>query len=120
MRSILLALGLFLVGLAPASAQTFNQRAVVSFTGTGDQIVVAGVAGKRISVFGLDLSLSTPQTLQLKSGSNALTGAMTMNAWSKPILLTAPAYFVTNAGENLVITMGGSATVGGIIWYTQQ
>ena len=106
----------------PASAQqaqTFNQRAVVNFTGSGDNTVITGVAGQRIYVFGFDISLSASTTFTIKSGSTALTEPMTLNAYSHGVG-SAPAFFVTNAGDNLVINLGTSATAAGIIWYAQQ
>ncbi len=42
----------------PAMAQTFNQRAVVSATGSGDHTIVTGVAGKITLVYGFDISLT--------------------------------------------------------------
>jgi hypothetical protein len=115
----LLAPLLALVSVLPAAAQSFNQRAVVNFTASGDTSVITGVAGKVIYIYGFDLALSTSTTLTFKSGSTALTGPMTLNAYSKQITDTSP-YFVTNPGDNFVLSPGASATVAGVIWYRQQ
>lgn len=116
-------LGLALLALAiaaPAHAQTFNQRAVVSISSaSGDRTVITGLSGKTISVYGFDLSLSATTSVTLKCGSTALTGAMPMNAWSKPVT-QAPAYFVCAGGSNLVINLGTSASMGGVIFYRQE
>jgi len=104
---------------AAAAAQTFNQRAVVSTSGSGDRTVITGLAGKSIMVYGFDLFLSGSSTLKLKCGSTDLTGAMTMTAWSKPIV-QAPAYFVCAGGSNLIINLGNAVSTGGILWYAQQ
>ena len=115
---LLLAVGLGFVS-PPAKAQSYNQRAAISFTGTGDQTIIAGIASKSIAVYGIDFVLLAAQAVTVKCGSTAVTGAMTLVAWSKP-LVQAPAYFTCGAGEALILGMGGSTTVGGIVWYRQQ
>ncbi len=105
---------------AMAQAQQFNLRAVVSAASSGDNTLIAAVSGKQIAVYGLDVSMASVTTFQLKCGSTAVTGAMTMNAYSKGILLTAPAYWVCPVNTALVATLGGAVQMSGTVWYTQQ
>ncbi len=121
----LLALALPLpLAIEPAFAQplpiTFNQRAVINATGTGDQTIVAGVANKRIYVYGFALSTSTVVNWTWKSGATSLSGPVQANAWSQSPVLGSPAFFVTAAGDNLVLNLSASATLGGVVWYAQQ
>lgn len=122
MRRLLLGLLLLLPFsmAAHSQSQTFNARAVVNASASGDNTVIAGVAGKSIYVYGFDLSLAQSTTFTLKSGaSTSLTGPMTLNAYSKSATY-APAYWVTNPGDNLVINLGSAIQCSGTIWYRQE
>ncbi len=45
---------------------------------------------------------------------------MTLNAYSKALLPTGPAYWITTAGEGFVINLGGAVQVSGTVWYAVQ
>lgn len=121
MRRLLALLLLLAPAVAFAQSQQFNLRATIDISSSGANTVIAGAAGKRIAVYGIDLVPTTSTTVQLKSGSTALTGPMTLAApYVKGLLQTGPAYWVTNAGDALVITLGGAVQTGGTVWYSQQ
>lgn len=119
LRSLALGLLLAALPLTEAVPQTFNQRAIVNATGSGDQTAIAAVVGKQIWVYGFDISLAASTTVTLKCGSTAQTGPMTMNAWSKGVS-GGPAYFVCASNTAFIINLGTSTTVAGIVWYNQQ
>jgi len=117
--SLLCAL-LTLLVTSKVEAHGFNQRAVLSFSASGDNTVVAGQTGKRIFVWGWDISCATPTNLTFKSGaSTSLTGAILLSAYSKPLTATA-AYLITNAGDALVINDISATACAGILWYSVQ
>jgi len=119
-RSILLALGLALAPLVAVAQQVgFNQRAAVSVAASGDNTVVAAQAGKRISVWGIDLALASSGALKLKCGSTDLTGAMTLTYYSKQLTANA-AYWVCNPGDAFIVNLGGAIQTSGAIWYSVQ
>lgn len=111
--------GLLAAPAAPQAQTSFNQRAVVSTATSGDQTLVAAVTGKQILVYGLDLYAASSLVVTLKCGSTAVTGAMTMTVYQKPISPGAP-YWVCPASTALVATLGTSVQLSGAVWYTQQ
>lgn len=115
-RKILSVLLLGLVA-ATANAQSFNQRAVVSISSSGD--LIGAVSGQQIYIYGLDLVLASSTTLTLKCGSTALTGAMTLISYSKQVIADTP-YWVCPAGTAFVGTLGSGVQTSGVIWYRQQ
>lgn len=105
---------------AEAQIVTYNARAAISAASSGNNIVIAGVAGKRIYIFGIDLSTASSTTVQFKDGTTALTGIMTLNAYSKGLLVSSPAYWVLTAGNDFVISLGGAVQMSGAVWYAIQ
>lgn len=110
-----------LFGAIVAEAQQgFNQRAVVSFSASGDNTIVAGATGKKVLVWGWDISCASPTNLTFKSGaSTSLTGSMLLAAYSKPLTNIA-AYIQTNPGDALVINDISATACAGILWYSVQ
>lgn len=119
MKKLLSALLLVLFA-SVANAQSFNQRATVSATGTGNQTLIAATTGQRISVYGWNLSLAAVVNFKFVCGSTDATGAMQLNAYAMPVTMGGPAYIVCAAGEALIGNLGSSTTIGGIIWYSKQ
>lgn len=115
-------LPLLLLVLPTAHAQQqFNARAVISAASSGNNTIIAGVTGKRIFIYGIDLSTASVTTVQFKSGaSTALTGVMTLNAYSKGLVQAGSAYWITDVGDAFVISLGGSVQMSGAVWYLQQ
>lgn len=120
MRRLLFGALALLLGTLPAAAQTFNLRSSISASSSGDNTVIAAVSGKQIAIYALDLSLASGTTVTLKCGSTSLTGAMTLRAYSKSLLLPAPPYWVCAANTAFVINLGSGVQASGAVWYTQQ
>jgi hypothetical protein len=94
-------------------------NAVVNEATSGDRTIIAAPgAGKQIEVRGYHIVSANTVTATWKSGSTALTGAMSMAvgnpftpySWSDPV-------FLLGANEALVLTLGGSVQVSGHVTY---
>ena len=90
---------------------------------TGTVTLVPAVTGKRIQVWGVTLATATATTMEFKSGANSLTGPMTITAIQiDPPVGDAPRdsaipWLESNAGEAIVLTLGGTVQVcGQVIW----
>lgn len=88
----------------------------VALTGSGT--VIAGVAGKRIRVFGAAIVGLLATGVKFQSNSTDITGVlsfaanggMVWNSGSSP-------WFQTAIGESLVINMSVATTLGGVVTY---
>jgi len=89
--------------------------ASVSLSNSGDNTVIAAQSGKTIAVHRMKLSLAFEETVQIKSGSTALSGPETMAA--QVLDYSDEPYYRTAAGEAFVISLGGAVQCGGTVWY---
>ena len=103
------------------------QRTAVNFNTTGDNTIVAAVAGKTIQVYGLVLVVTTTAVaLTIKDGATALTGPMTVLAGT-PLVLglpigadSAPLFATSSVANAFVIGQGaGASQVSGICYFVQ-
>ena len=93
----------------------------ISFSGTGDNTLVTGVAGKMISVYKLFLVVSTATNLTFKDGTTAQTGALTMLAGGSIFFpYDTTTWFFASQGNNFVLNQSGTAQVNGAIYYIQR
>lgn len=109
------------VGAVPDAANDGVQVASINLATTG--VAIAAVAGKRIFVHGMFLTIATAGAVQfqdINAGTSTvnLTGAMTL-ASGVPLALGWQNYpwFSCAAGDNLTITC--ASQVSGRIMYTQ-
>lgn len=98
-------------------------RAAISGATSGDNTLVAAVAGKKIKVLGLFLVAVTAVTVRFESGAGgtALTGVMSIGATGTLVLpmvsdLNTP-WFQTADGALLNMELGGSVQVSGALIY---
>lgn len=99
--------------------------AAITTASSGDQTIIAAVTGKAIVVLNyvLNNSAATAQTVTWKSGSTAISGAITSPASSLQssysVGVSGGPYPVlaTNAGEALVLTLSASTQVSGHLAY---
>lgn len=89
--------------------------AAIDISASGDNTVIAGQSGRIISVYRVKMSLAVETTVQIKSGSRALSGPETMAA--QVLDYSDQPYYRTGAGEALVVSLGTSTQCGGSIWY---
>lgn len=96
--------------------------AKIDAASSGDNTIVAGVAGKVITVLAGSLTMTgTAVTIRFESaaGGTALTGQMTPTQGSTiPMPFCPVGHFQTVAGELLNLELGGAQSVDGWIVYT--
>jgi hypothetical protein len=97
-------------------------RAALSAASSGDQEIVAAVAGKVIRVLSVAFIAVTEVTVGFEShsagGDAALTGVMSFPATGGMVLNHNPyGWFQTRVGEALHITLGGAVQVSGCFTY---
>lgn len=101
------------------------KQAVVSFTTTGDNTIVAAVAGKLITVVALLLVSTGATNITVKDGTagTALSGAMPLSA-GIPLFLEERSdfdyYSTSNVANNLVLNQSGAVQISGTVWYIQK
>ncbi len=94
----------------------------VTFSGSGNNTVIAGLPGKVIRVYRLFLVLgSTPTNLTFQSGAGtAFTGALPFVASAAMVLdFDTKPWFLTNIGDGFVINTSAGVQVSGAVYYTQ-
>lgn len=98
------------------------KRAPISFSSSGDNVLVAGTAGQSIELVGLILVVAGATNLTFKDGSTVTSGAMPMSANGSIILDENPglAWFVASAGNNLVLNNSNAVQVSGVAYFTQE
>lgn len=98
-----------------------NPVPVLAADGTGTKELGAATAGKRWGVYGWWFESSASATVQFKSGTTALSGAVALGL-SPPMAPFPPTpgdfYFVTAVGEALNLAIGAAA-VDGAVWVAQ-
>ena len=93
-------------------------RAIVDATASGDTVIVAAVAGKRIRVLGLILVGSAAVTVRFRSGVTPISAGFPLAAnggMAPPV--TAHGWAQTTVNEALNLNLSGIANVGGQILY---
>ena len=89
----------------------------ISFTGTGDQIIIPGASGYKIGVLQFFFITSGAVTLIYKSGATALTGALPFLANGAQVQDFIQLPLQCAADDPFIINAGASITLGGTIWY---
>lgn len=115
----------------PIGLRAQVKTAAISVSASGDNTIVAAVAGKLITVVGLLLvnGAATGNNVIVKDGTGgtALTGAMPLGvAPSPPFILSdnGPGGFdwfqTSNTANNLVLNLSAATLVTGAVWYIQN
>jgi hypothetical protein len=100
------------------------QQAVVNFSASGDNTIVAAVAKQTIQMVGILLVVSGNTSLTFKSGTGgtALSGAMAMLANGSLILDPSQNnlwYQTLSPANNLVLNSSSAVQVSGTVYYKQ-
>lgn len=93
-------------------------QAPLSFSGAGDNIVIAGVAGRSIKVLQLFLVIAGATNLIYKSGATALSGTLTFGSNAAQVQDYIQLPLTCNPGDNFIINLSSGVVVGGTIWYS--
>jgi hypothetical protein len=104
----------------PTTAQT--TLAPISFSGSGANTVVAGVAGQTVRVWRLLIVMGGTTNITFADTTpTSFTGAMPMLANGSITLdFDSEPYFVTATGKGFVINSSNGVQVSGGVWYTQS
>ena len=100
------------------------QSIVVNIAALGDNTIVAGVATQKVYVFALWLWSNGIVTATIKNGAGTnLTGGMALVAQSNPrfdiLQPNNEPWFITTAGNGLLINLGAAIQVSGCMLYKQ-
>jgi hypothetical protein len=100
----------------PNESTTPVLRKSVSMTADAD--LIAAVSGKSIRILSGSLSIAVTGTITFKSGSTALTGAITLTAGTPlPIHYTPVGAFQTVVGESFNVDNSGTDQISGWLVY---
>jgi hypothetical protein len=89
----------------------------INFTGSGDQIIVGGAAGYKVSVVQFFFIVSAAVTLIYKSGVTALTGPMPFLANGAQVQDFIQLPLTCIDADPFIINASTSVTLGGTLWY---
>lgn len=103
------------------------KTAKIDATSAGDNVILAGVVGKRIRVLAYILAISNNSYIRWKSGTTPISGEMHMSGGSNMAIHMGDQWpggglpvLVTEPGEALVLNVGGAVTVGGHMTYMES
>ncbi len=94
-----------------------KQNVAVTPTGTGDQTVITGVAGKQIRVTAYVLVASAATVVTFKSGSTALSGPISLAINGGVSASDTDYLFETASGADLVINQSVDGVDGHLTYY---
>lgn len=97
------------------------QFGVIDISAVGDTTLVSAVSGKKIKVVSLYLTISSNIDIILRSGSNPISGLISLSNTATSVLklLGAPTSHVleTEINEDLIINTSTSSRIGGHFCY---
>lgn len=95
-------------------------QASVNFSGSGDNTIIAALAGNMTRVYRLAIVVGDSTQLQFKRGSTAISGPYQMKPGGSIVLdFDGEPWFKTGINEALIINSTVGVVVGGCIWYLQ-
>jgi hypothetical protein len=96
----------------------------ISFSASGDNIIVAAVSGKIIRLYRLLLVVGAATSITFFDGTpggTALSGAFPFSAGGSMVLDdSGDAWYMTSPGNALVLNNLNAVQVSGTAWYIQQ
>lgn len=106
------------------SAPTGLRTAVITGTGTGDNVIVAAVTGLPLRIWGIMFTAAGAVNVVFKDGaSTALSGAEQLTAAGSSVTMlpdaTSTPYFYVSPGNAFIINSSGAVALTGTCWYSQ-
>lgn len=90
----------------------------VSFSSSGNNIVVPGTANKRIQIHRLWIMFGGNVDIVFKSGSTSLSGTLSMVTGGTFTLdISGEPWFPCGIGEDFIINLSDSISVNGMVYY---
>lgn len=109
------------VNLNPNKLVKDLSSAVINFSASGDNIVIAGLPSTTIRIFKLFLVVGSSTNITIKNNLTALTGPIPMLAFGSMVLdFDSDPWFVTSTGNDFVINSSSAAQISGTVYYTQS
>jgi hypothetical protein len=104
--------------MAPHRSQTL--LGVINFNSSGDNTVIATVAGAPLNVYGIVFTVSGATNITFKDNSTALSGSfiLTGNGSSFTLPMQDEPWFQILPGDAFIMNSSNAVTVGGMLWYT--
>lgn len=94
------------------------QSTPISFSGSGDNEIVAAVSGKRVLIHRLFIVCGGATSITFKRGSTSLSGALPMvSGGGITFDITGEPWFTTGLAENFVIGSSSAVQVSGCCYY---
>ncbi len=93
---------------------------VLSHNSSGDNPLLAAIAGKRHLVFAWAFLVGGPVSITWKRGSTAMSGAMPFGAGGgevRDVRSDGKAWYQTDANEALNLALSGAVLVAGTLYY---
>lgn len=94
-------------------------QAPINFSASGDNIVIAGVLGKRIKVLQFFLVLAAATNLTYKSGASPISGPLDFGSNAAQVQDFIQLPLTCNLGDPFILNSSNAVVVGGTIWYVQ-
>lgn len=95
------------------------EDAVIDASGSGDNEIVAAVAGKSIRVVAFFMVAGAAVTAKFRSGSTDISGPLPLAANGGVSAEARHGLFQTNPGEALNLNLGSAVQVGGALTYAE-
>lgn len=96
------------------------QQSSVSFSGAGDNTVIAGTLGQRIKVLQFFIVIAGATNLIYKSGTTALTGSMNYPSAGAQVQDFIQLPLTCNSGDAFIVNSSNGVQIGGTIWFIKQ
>lgn len=99
----------------------FTKRAVINFSSTGDNIVIAALPTATIHVYGIFFTVTAATNITFKHGSIPDSGPLVFTSLGSSMSMeinSTESYFTCDAGEDFIMNQSGTAQISGMAYYT--
>ena len=94
------------------------KEAIINATGAGEKTIIAAAAGKTYRILAIFFYLAAAEAITIKSGSTALTGAMTISSFERDFT-TAQPWFICADNEAFIISLATGGQTSGRVYYLE-
>lgn len=110
--------------MASVTLGTVDGKAIspanISFSTSGSNAIVAGVAGQVVRVYKIILVTTGANTLTFLDGTTAISGGFGLPSNGSIALdMDGTPWFSTSAGNAFNISTSGATAIGGVAYFTQ-
>ena len=110
-----------LMGMTVAPVNMLSARVNFEPATAGNNTLVAGVAAQTIRVYRLILTLSASSDLEVRDGTTTvLADLYARTGVTLDLVPQDKEWFLTTAGNGLILNSSAAVNIGGRIWYAQD